>query len=157
MEAVSWLVAYPGSSQLGATEYDQNVEKSFAATTGGKLVIDADRGPLKSPRWGRQSSGARVSQVKWRDQSRRGYPVRQSRSDLRSAGNTIRSSQGTRSNRFGRLASDAIGSAYEVSLPKKFDVELKTSGGNIQTGDLEGMHRAQRRRTVDQAGRIRSD
>ena len=31
---------------FGATKYDQNIEKSFGATPGGKLVIDADRGAI---------------------------------------------------------------------------------------------------------------
>src|SRR2546425_210416 len=34
-------------TSFGATKYDQNVEKSFAATPGGKLVIDADRGAIE--------------------------------------------------------------------------------------------------------------
>jgi len=32
---------------FGATKHEQNVEKSFAATAGGKLVIDSDRGSIE--------------------------------------------------------------------------------------------------------------
>src|SRR5436190_13958235 len=47
-------------ASFGASKYEQNVEKSFAAAPGGKLVIDADRGSIEVTTDGADKAQVRV-------------------------------------------------------------------------------------------------
>ncbi len=127
-------------NSFGATKYDQNLEKSFAATPGGKLVIDADRGSIEVTTDGEGKVHVRVfRQVKGGTQADADALFANHEVTLDQQGNTVSLlARNKKQPLWSSRNRSGLEVRYEVSLPKKFDVELKTSGGNIQAGDLEG-------------------
>jgi DUF4097 and DUF4098 domain-containing protein YvlB len=116
------------------------ITKSFSVERGGRLVMNVDRGSIhittsdsdkvemKIEREVRRASSAEAKQI-----------LEQHKINMTQSGNDVtveaRNPQGPgwSGDRFKRLQV-----AYTLGIPARFDVDLRTAGGNIEVGDLEG-------------------
>lgn len=114
--------------------------KSFSVSPGGSLVIDADRGTIEVNPGSGDTLGVTVKRVITRGTEAKAREIL--------ADHTVEFTQdgGTVTVR-GRLDSKwknwgwnspNLQVRYLVSVPKKFNVDLKTAGGAIKIGSLEG-------------------
>ena len=116
------------------------ITKSFPVKAGGKLTLNVDRGSVhvttsdsdkvdvKVTRELRQGSAAEAKKV-----------FEQHKIEMSSSDNEVKIEAENPQKRFGfnnpfnRLHVD-----YQIAIPSKFDIDLKTAGGNIDVADLEG-------------------
>src|SRR5262245_40113789 len=139
---ISGLVAV---SLLAATamaeDFEKNIEKTFEVTSGGQFVLQADRGSVDV----RTDQGDKVQVHVFRKVS----GGSKANADELFANHEVTLTQdGNRvlvvaKNKSSKLFSWGINRPglevrYVINIPKKFDVELKTAGGNIQLADLDG-------------------
>src|SRR5882762_7703213 len=114
---------------VGATKHEQNVEKSFTATAGGKLVIDADRGAIEVTTDGADKVQVRVfRQVNGGAKADADALFANHEVTFDQQGNTISVIARNKKQQLWSSGRHGLEVRYEVRLPKKFDVELKTSG-----------------------------
>jgi len=124
-----------------AADYEQNLDKSFSVTSGGKLDIQADRGSIEVATDGSEKAEVRVfRKVKGGSKAQADELLNNHEVTLAQDGNTVSVVARNRKERSGfwSLGRANLDVRYQVSIPRKFDVELKTAGGNIQVDDLDG-------------------
>jgi len=135
-----------GASTLAARDVEDKMHQSFPAKPGGKLVVEADRGSIEvkpadveqveidvSRKVGRESEAAAQDILK-------NHEIKFSKDE-----DTVRV--------HAEFAKDWKSSwrdkgrnlqvRYVISVPKKFNVDLKTAGGSIKVADLVGEARSQ--------------
>jgi DUF4097 and DUF4098 domain-containing protein YvlB len=126
---------------LSASEYDRNIEKEFQVSSGGKLIVQADRGSIELKSDARDKIQVRVlRRVKGGSQAQADELFANHDVTFRQDGNSL-SILGRNKKagwRLGHMRQPSMQVRYEIRLPKRFDVDLKTSGGDIRLGELEG-------------------
>jgi DUF4097 and DUF4098 domain-containing protein YvlB len=125
---------------LGA-DVEGNLQKSFAVEPGGRLVVDADRGSIEI----KTSKGSQVEVEVFRKVTRASDArakeiLGEHKVDFAQEGNTVtvRARRKTESRGFWNLGSTGLDVRYVITVPEKFDADLKTSGGGIKVADLAG-------------------
>jgi DUF4097 and DUF4098 domain-containing protein YvlB len=124
-----------------ASDFERNIDKTFQVNPGGRFTIDADRGSIKIA-----SDATNQVQVRVIRKVQGGTA---SQADEVFARHEVTMTQnGNAVTVVGKMASERLftrifrGSDlevhYEVSIPQKCEVDLKTSGGNIEMTDLDG-------------------
>jgi DUF4097 and DUF4098 domain-containing protein YvlB len=128
------------------SEYEDNIRKSFPVSPGGKLVVNADRGSIEVNTTDAEKVEVQVV--------RRVRSMSRSRADEIFAAHEISFQQqgdqvtvhaqfhGASGGLFNRGGS-GLQVRYQINIPKKFNVDLKTAGGSITLADLTGDVRAQ--------------
>jgi hypothetical protein len=126
---------------LGAAEYEKNLAKEFPAVPGGKLVIEADRGSMEIATDGSDKVRVRVlRKVKGGSKEQADDLFADHEVTIGQEGNTVSVVAKSKSQRnwsvgFGRRSIEV---RYQVNIPGKFDVDLRTAGGDIHLGRLDG-------------------
>ncbi len=141
-------VLFPvAATRLAAAGFESNLDKTFPAVAGGRLVVQADQGsvevkPVESDKVQihvlREVQGGNKAQA---DELFANHEV------------TFQQDGGTVSVVAKRKRNLSLSSSwwrgqpqlevrYEISIPKKFDVDLKTSGGDVRVGELDGAVKA---------------
>src|SRR6266540_1301192 len=126
---------------VGASEYDQNIEKEFPVSTGGKLVVQTDRGSIEVNSDARDKIHVRVLRhVKGGGQAQANELFANHEVTFQQDGNRVSIIGRNKKDRFrfGSNRQPSLQVRYEISLPREFHVDLKTSGGDIRLGDLDG-------------------
>jgi DUF4097 and DUF4098 domain-containing protein YvlB len=129
------------TSSFAATEIEGNLDKTFAVASGGKLVIQADRGSIEVATDANNQVHVQVfRKVKGGTKSRAEELVTDHEVTIQQDGNTVSVVAKTKSKlswswRTGQAYLDVH---YVVSIPRRFDVDLKTAGGDVHVGDLDG-------------------
>src|SRR3989441_763810 len=126
---------------VGASEYDQNVEKDFPVSAGGKLIVQADRGSIEVNSDTSDKVQVRVLRhVKGGSQAQADELFANHEVTFKQAANTVSITGKNKKDRlrFGSIRQPSLQVRYEISLPRRFDVDLKTSGGDILLGELDG-------------------
>ena len=126
---------------IGAAEYDRTIEKAFQVNTGGKLIVQADRGSIEVNSGTSDNVHVRVlRRVKGGSQARADELFANLEVTFKQDGNTVSVVGRNKkdSSRLGSIRQPNLQVRYEISLPRKFDVELKTAGGDIRLGELDG-------------------
>src|SRR5207249_643867 len=120
------------------------LEKSFTAAPGGKLMVDADRGAIEVTTDAADKVQVRVfRQVNGGSKADADALFANHEVAFDQQGDTITvTAKNKKQQLFSFGNRPGLEVRYEVSLPKKFDVALKTSGGPIQVGDLDGQANA---------------
>ena len=123
---------------VGASEYDQTIEKDFRVNTGGKLIVQADRGSIEL----KSDSGDKIHvrvlrHVKGGSQAQADELFANHEVTFSQDGNTLSVTGRSKKDRV-RIRPPSLQVRYEISLPRRFDVDLKTSGGDIRLGELDG-------------------
>jgi DUF4097 and DUF4098 domain-containing protein YvlB len=119
-----------------AVKADQDViTKTFPVKPGGKLTVNVDRGSIHITTSDSDKVDVRVTRELKRASSAEARKVlEEHKIDLTSADNEVRiEAQNPQNKSFNRLQVD-----YTIAIPAKFDVDVKTAGGNIDLADLEG-------------------
>ena len=130
---------------LFAADYEDNLEKTFQVSPGGKLVLQADQGSceLKTTEVDqviihvfRKVKGGTKAQA---DELFADHEV-----TFKQDGNTVSIlAKKKRNQSFTVRNRPNLEVRYDITLPRKFDAELKTAGGDIQVGDVDGKIKAQ--------------
>lgn len=116
---------------VSASAAQNKVTKTFDAADGGKLVLTADVGDLRVTTGGR---GVTVDvTIAGRDESVKEYRVA-----FRQEGNTVYVDGDYDRKGWHFFDSDNLRVKYVISVPRRFQVDLQTSGGDINLADLDG-------------------
>jgi len=114
------------------TKGDQNIDKTFTVQPDGDLVIDADEGEVSV--LGTDSNQVSVQVIMTGDQER----IDKYHVDFKQEGNTVRI-EGRENRRHFRMFDDrSLRVRFEVKVPKKFNLDLQTSGGDLVIKTLNG-------------------
>jgi DUF4097 and DUF4098 domain-containing protein YvlB len=123
-----------------AADYEANLEKSFSVNSGGKLVLDVDRGSVTVN--GESAGKVEVHvfrKIKGASKEKADETFKNHEVVLAQDGNTVSVTAKDKSrSRIVHFGEPNLQVRYEISIPKRFDVDLKTSGGNITAADLDG-------------------
>ncbi len=103
---------------------ENNFEREFQVSPGGKLVILSDAGQIDVTTWDRNTVQVSVFDAD-------GFEVEFEQTGDR----VIVAAESDRSGIFGRMRSDI---SFAARVPEEFDVELDTGGGSITVSDLIG-------------------
>ena len=125
---------------------ENHIERSFQVTPGGRLTIDADRGTIEV----RTADRDRVD-VKIERKVKRGkkWSVEEVLEDLPitfdhdDSGVTIRAKYGEKSAWRRNRERSRLQVKFLITVPQRYNVDLKTQGGGISVEDLEGEVRSQ--------------
>src|SRR5437016_762269 len=126
---------------IGAAEYDRTIERDFQASTGGKLIVQADRGSIEVNSGASDNVHVRVlRRLKGGSQAQADELFANHEVTFKQDGNIVSIiGRNTKDRfRFGGIRQPSLQVRYAISIPKKFDVDLKTAGGDIQLGELDG-------------------
>src|SRR5882724_4139170 len=128
-------------TSVGAAEYERHIENEFQAGTEGKLVVQADRGSIEVNSGARDKIHVRVlRRVKGGSQAQADELFANHELTFKQDGNTVSIIGRNKKDRVrsGSIRQPGLQVRYEISIPKKLDVDLKTSGGDIRLGELVG-------------------
>src|SRR6266480_929382 len=126
---------------VGAAQYDHKIEKEFQVSTGGKLIVQADRGSIEVNSDARDKVHVRLLRhVKGGSQAQADELFGNHDVTFRQDGNNVSIIGRNKKDRFrfGSIRQPRLQVRYEISIPKRFDVDLNTSGGDIRLRELEG-------------------
>src|SRR5437867_1477038 len=126
---------------VGAAEYDRRIEKEFQVSKEGKLSVQADRGSIEINSNTSDRVHVRVLRhVKGGSQAQADEWFANHEVTFKQAANTVSITGKNKKDRlrFGSIRQPSLQVRYEISLPRRFDVDLKTSGGDILLGELDG-------------------
>jgi serine/threonine protein kinase len=122
---------------------EPDLSKSFSVGRDGKLVMDVDRGGIRVVGADRDTVDVRVSRkVRRASGSEAGRILAEEELVLKQKGNEISiSAQDPPSLRGGLRwgwTRPDLDATYEISVPRKFDMRLKTAGGGIKVATVQG-------------------
>ena len=111
---------------------DQNIEKKFSVQPDGDLVIDADEGDVTVT--GTDVSEVSIVVTMSGDKERLDkYHV-----SFEQTGNTVHIEARENRNHFRFFENGSLSVRYEIRVPKKFNLDLQTAGGDLVVNSLEG-------------------
>jgi hypothetical protein len=128
-----------GSSVAVQAQTQGDIQKTFSVQPGGKLVMDVEPGSIEVKTTGDSRIVVDVfRKVERGSESRAEEILRQHEVNFEQQGNdlTIRAKFPHENFRFWRRSGLQV--RYVVSIPREFNVDLKTSGGGISVDDLKG-------------------
>src|SRR2546428_10021772 len=104
---------------VGASEYDQTIEKDFQVTAGGKLIVQADRGSLELKSDDREKIQVRVlRRVKGGSRAQADELFANQEVTFKQDGNALSIIGRSKKD---RIRQPTMEVRYEIRLPKKFD------------------------------------
>jgi len=132
-------------SQAQAAATENNLQKTFSVSSGGKLVVDADRGSIDVTPSGNDKVEIRVLRKVTRATAAKAEEVFADHEvTFEQDGNQVTvKAKGKRDTSGWRLWQPNLQVRYEVIVPRQFNLDLKTAGGSISVGDLTGDVRLQ--------------
>ena len=132
------LMVYPGAR---AAEPAGNLDQTFAVNPGGRLVIQADRGAISATTDAGTVVRVRVfREAKGGSAAKRAELLANHEVTFEQAANTLTVTareKKARSWSFG-VNQPWLEVRYEVILPKQFNADFRTAGGEVRLTDLEG-------------------
>ena len=131
---------------IADTSVENHIERSFQVAPGGRLTVDADRGTIEV----RTADSDQVD-VKIERKVKRGkkWSVEEILADLpitfdhSDSGVTIRAKYGEKNSWRWNRERNRLGIKFLITVPQRYNVDLKTLGGGISVADLEGEVRSQ--------------
>src|ERR1051326_901999 len=127
-------------ARLAASGYEQSLEKSFAVSPGGKLIIQADRGAIGVAT--DASNRVRVKvfrEVKGGSKAHADGLFANHEVTFAQDGNTLSVTARNKKDKtisWGREPGLQV--RYGVGVPKKFGVDVSTAGGDVRIAELDG-------------------
>ena len=116
------MVALMATGAVAETE-----QRSFEAAAGGRFVLDADWGKVKVETWDRDAADVVVERT---------GELESLEFDEQEGTITVRARKKERGI-FGWFRSDAA-PLFQITVPRRFDLELTTAGGKIGIADIDG-------------------
>ncbi len=111
---------------------DKDLEKTFSVQPGGTLIINADFGDLTVSGSDTPEVSVRVS-VRGSEDQMKSYDV-----SFNQEGNTVRVDARHRGGFFHFFGRDELNVHFNVTVPRSFNLDLHTAGGNIAARDVKG-------------------
>jgi DUF4097 and DUF4098 domain-containing protein YvlB len=138
---LKWLVLALLAAGAVTANADQDViTKSFAVKAGGKLSLNVDRGSIHITTSDSDKVDVKITrELKQASSNEAKRVFEQHKIELTSKDNEVKIEAENPQKRFGfnnpfnRLQVD-----YTITIPAKFDIDVRTAGGNIEVADLEG-------------------
>ena len=128
-----------------SAEVEDKITKSFKIQPGGQLVVAVDRGAIEIKTGDRNSVDIEVKRKAGGSQSKAEQTLKDHVVTTSQDGNKVEvhaKYEGNKSSGwFGR--SPELQVSYLITIPRKFDVDLKTAGGSVKVADLTGKVQAQ--------------
>jgi predicted Ser/Thr protein kinase len=123
---------------------EQSFSKSFSVGRDGKLAMDVDRGGIRVTGADQDTVEVRVSRkVRRASDSEAGRILAEQKLELKQVGSelSIRAQEPPSLERRGMWGwtRPDLEVNYEISVPRKFDVRLKTAGGGIKVATVQGL------------------
>jgi DUF4097 and DUF4098 domain-containing protein YvlB len=139
MAAFSILCLTTASADL-----EEKIQKTFTPGPGGSLVMDIDRGSIDIRTSDRPLAEIQVTRkVNARTTARMKQILADHRIEFENNGAEIRiRSRSKPLRKFGWFRRERLNVRYVITLPKKFDTNVKTSGGPISIANLDGQVKA---------------
>jgi len=127
--AIALLLLAAGTAQAA----DKALDRTFTVSPGGSLIVDADGASIRV-------SGAETSQVTVRMRATGSEKdLAELTLEATQKGNEVTARmQRTKKEKWFNWSSSSGESSIEVTLPKRFEVSVRTGGGEIELRDTEG-------------------
>src|ERR1035437_4837235 len=129
----------------GCGNAQDKITKSFKVQPGGQLVVQADRGSIEITTAGAESVDIEVVRKAGGSQAQGEQILKDHVITMTQTGNKVdvkAEYKGGKMTGWFRSGPD-LQVKYPISIPRKFDVDLKTSGGSIKVAELTGKVQAQ--------------
>jgi DUF4097 and DUF4098 domain-containing protein YvlB len=139
-----------------AAEFDNDLDKTFQVSPGGTLVVDADQGGCDVTTSGTDRAQIRVlrkARNATQSQADGLFANHQVTFDQDGGKISVTAKRKTNVSLFRGSNPPWLEVRYVIEIPRKFDVDLKTAGGDVRIGDLDGKVKA---RTSSGAIRLQS-
>jgi len=131
------LVAFTAT---GRADLEDKIIKSYEVTPGGQLLVEVDRGSIEVRTAERRSVELEVTRKARGSEAKAGKVLKEHIVTSTQEGNKVEvQASYTGSSRFGWFGSSLdLQVSYVLTIPREFDVNLKTAGGNIKVAELTG-------------------
>ncbi|HVN78067.1 MAG TPA: DUF4097 family beta strand repeat-containing protein [Terriglobia bacterium] len=134
----SLLMVLAGCDEMLA-ERDASIRKSFQVAPGGRLTLDVNSGSIDvSSAATSQVNIEVIRKVKTSDPRQTEEILREHQVEFRQEGNDVLVRTTGGSSGFWNNLWKHLEVRYVISVPRKYNLDLKTSGGSIAVSDLEG-------------------
>ncbi len=131
---------------IADADVENHIERSFQAASDGRLTIDADRGSIEVRTADHDHVSVKIERKvkkdgKWSvEEVLEDFPITFDHSD---AGVTIRAKYDQLNLRRWSRERNRLKVKFLITVPQRYNVDLKTSGGGVFVEDLEGELRSQ--------------
>jgi DUF4097 and DUF4098 domain-containing protein YvlB len=128
-------------SSYAGPQYEQNIDKSFAVTPGGKLIISADMGPIHIVAGSSDKLEIHVlRKVEGGEKAAADDLFSRHEVTFTQEGNTVSVTARNHNHDVWHWNSGRhnLEVSYEVTAPRQFNMDLTTAGGDISLEDLDG-------------------
>ncbi len=125
---------------------ENNIERSFQVASGGRLTVDSDRGPIEVRTADHDHVDVKIERKvkrggKWSvEEVLEDFAITFDHSD---GGVTIRAKHNRVDLRRWSRERNRLRVKFLITVPQRYNVDLKTSGGGVSVEDLEGEVRSQ--------------
>ncbi|HKQ74262.1 MAG TPA: DUF4097 family beta strand repeat-containing protein [Blastocatellia bacterium] len=134
---LAWGAKPESISARAAVQGD--IQRTFSVRPGGRLVMDVDLGSIEVSTGGESQVVANVyRRVERAGDSRAEELLRQHEVDFDQQGNNVTIRARYPQEDYRRWRHSSLQVRYVISIPREFNVDLKTSGGGIRVDDLRG-------------------
>lgn len=137
--AIAVILFSCAAAVLAADPRSDQIDKSFKATDGGRLVIDTDRGSLVVE--GGDSDEVRVTvsrKVVRGSDSAAADLLKDHHVDISQVGNEVRVNCDLPSKQTWGIGTPQLQVEIRAQVPKRFDVDAQTAGGSVATRQIKG-------------------
>jgi hypothetical protein len=129
-----------GSTNL-VTGTEKRISKSFAVQPGGKLIVDVDRGNIQITTADQNQVEILVErEIRGGNESQAARLLKDHQVTLTQEGDEVRvrakTAKSFRSSAF--WSHPNLNVHYRITVPRKFNLNLATAGGDVQAADLQG-------------------
>lgn len=115
------------------------ITQSFDVKPGGHLSMKVDRGTIHVTTSNSDKVDVKVvREARKASESKAKEIYQMHKVDITQAGDTVRIEAKNEGNFWNKSPFNNLQVEYTVSIPKKFDLDLHTAGGNIEISDVEG-------------------
>lgn len=124
--------SFTSSESFSDDQHNRKYEKQFSVNEGGDLFVDADAGTIKINSWDKNEVNI-VVEVEGSDSRAEKYSV-----EFRQEGNAVYVTGKVKDRSFFKWHVGNLDARYTINVPKKFNTNVKTSGGDVDSKDLIG-------------------
>jgi len=134
------IVALVAACAVTAKAEQDIITKSFPVKAGGKLILDVDRGSIHITTSDSDKVDVRITrELKEGTTAHAKKVFEEHKIELSSTDNEVRIEARNPKKSIGfKDPFNRLHVEYIIALPSRFDIDLKTAGGNINVADLEG-------------------
>ena len=137
-QAVLLALGFLAFSALTAAAEQDVITRTFPVKAGGKLIMNVDRGAIHITTSDSDHVDVRIKQeLKHSSDAEARKLIEQHKIELSSTDNEVKI-EVPDSHEFHELKFNRLRVDYTIAIPARFDLDIKTAGGDIDVGDLEG-------------------